>query len=187
MSDQSLQSNLLTADKKFISQTEQEQFLRFQIHPNTKAMLPIKQITEVLKIQFGQIVPIPQMPSWVMGVYNWRGNILWMINLGHLIGFSVWQQQEISLSHQTAIVLSPKKNNHKSRVEQNIHLGLVVAQVEDIELCDVANIQSPANSMIPQELEPFLQGYWLQPEDEMVLVLDGQAIISAMPTSGSEQ
>lgn len=187
MSDQSLHSILLTADKKFISQTEEEQFLRFNLHPHTKVMLPIKQITEVLKIQFGQIVPIPQMPSWVMGVYNWRGNILWMIDLGHLIGFSVWQQQQINPSHQTAIVLCPNKNNYKSRVEHSIHLGLVVAQVEDIELCDVANIQPPVNSMITPELEPFLRGYWLQPADEMVLVLDGQAIISAMPTSSGEQ
>ena len=180
MSDLSLQSSLLTTPKGFSSQTEEKQFLKFHLHPHTKLMLPIKQITEVLKIQFGQIVPIPQMPSWVMGVYNWRGDILWMVDLGNLIGFPAWHQNENNSSNQTAIVLSPNKENNRSHVEPNIDLGLVVARVEDIELCDVAKIQSPPSSMLTPQLEPFLRGYWLK-EDEMVLVLDGKAIISAMP------
>jgi positive phototaxis protein PixI len=44
------------------------QYLKFQLYPDTKAMLPIAQITEVLKIQLKQIMPIPQMPTWVMGL-----------------------------------------------------------------------------------------------------------------------
>ncbi|WP_019508930.1 chemotaxis protein CheW [Pleurocapsa sp. PCC 7319] len=180
MSDQSLKSSLLTAGEELSSQTEEEQFLKFRLHPNSQVMLPIKQITEVLKIQFGQIVPIPQMPSWVMGVYNWRGDILWMVDLGNLIGFPAWHQNEINSSNQTAIVLSPNKENNRSHVESNIDLGLVVAHVEDIELCDLAKIQPSPSSMLTPQLEPFLQGYWLK-EDEIILVLDGRAIITAMP------
>ena len=93
MSDLFSLSNLSGSNTQLGSELEKKQFLRFFLHPDTNLMLPIKQITEVLKIQFGQIVPIPQMPAWVMGVYNWRGNILWMIDLGHLVGLNSWYQQ----------------------------------------------------------------------------------------------
>ena len=157
------------------------QFLRFQLHKGNKAMLPIEQITEVLKIQFSQIVPIPQMPAWVMGVYNWRGDILWTIDLGHLIGFEPWYQKSINRPNHTAIVLSPNKKR-KDSVQNNIHLGLVVSQVEDIEMCNVADIQIPPSS-VTAKLASFLDGYWLRSSEDMIMVLNGRSIVAAMPNN----
>lgn len=154
--------------------------LKFQLYPNTKAMLPIKQITEVLKIQLAQIMPIPQMPAWVMGVYNWRGDILWMLDLGQLLGLDSWYQQQHDRLLHTAIVLSPEREGNN---DNQIHLGLVVAGVDDLETCDPAAIQAALDSQINPRLNSFLQGYWLQSSGEMVLALDGQAIASAMPRS----
>lgn len=142
-------------------------------------MLPIEQITEVLKIQFNQIVPIPQMPAWVMGVYNWRGDILWMLDLGHLIGLDSWYQHQ-NRSNHTAIVLSPERKN-QADYDTGIHLGLVVAGIEDLETCDISTIQSALGSKVTARLGDFLQGYWLTPEGEMILALDAKAIAAAMP------
>ncbi|HEY9652883.1 MAG TPA: chemotaxis protein CheW, partial [Coleofasciculaceae cyanobacterium] len=72
------------------SSSASEQFLRFHLLPNTTALLPIEQLTEVLTISRDQVVPIFHMPPWVMGVYNWRGEILWILDLGHLIGLTPW-------------------------------------------------------------------------------------------------
>ena len=180
MSDSFSQSNLALSGSDLTNQTEtEEQFLRFHLEPNTKVMLPIEQITEVLKIGVGQIVPIPQMPSWVMGVYNWRGKILWMLDLGHLIGFYSWYEQGVSTSNYSAIVLSPEKNPTKGN--EPISLGLVVTRVEDIEWCNTDLIQSPPASTVTSALAPFLRGYWLQQNGDMILVLDGRAIVAAMP------
>ena len=140
-------------------------------------MLPISQITEVLKIKLGQIVPIPQMPAWIMGVYNWRGDILWMLDLGHLVGLGSWYR-EVSHTHQKAIVLSPKSKVASAQDESGIHLGLMVARVEDLEMLELEQIQT-ARGNVSSQLQPFLQGYWLKPEGEMILVLDGQAIVAA--------
>lgn len=161
---------------------EAKQFLKFAIYPSTKLMLPIRQITEVLKIKFGQIVPIPQMPPWVMGVYNWRGDILWMVDLGHLIGLDPWYQRENNRNYQTAIVLSPHKEKIQSDKRVGTNLGLIVSHVEDIKMCDRSTIQSPPNNSVSQQISSFLQGYWLGKEnDDMTLVLDGKAIVAAMP------
>ena len=180
MSDLFSQSSLSNSQVEILSETDEKQFLRFHLYPDTKAMLPIRQITEVLKIKLGQIVPIPQMPAWVMGVHNWRGEILWMLDLGHLMGLYSWYQQEVSHSTQTAIVLAPDRESNSAK--SNIQLGLVVSQVADIEMCSPQMIQM-AMGNVSSQLQPFLQGYWLQPSGDMILVLDGQAIVDAMPKS----
>ena len=152
-----------------------EQFLRCRLIPDALVMLPVSQLTEVLKIPVGQITPIPHLPAWVMGVYNWRGEILWMVDLGHLLGLTPWAQQTGSASSYTAAILSVTDESERRT------LGLVVTQVQDIELCDPGEIQSPPPSAITPELAPFLQGYWLKPNGEMLACLNGSAILAAMP------
>jgi positive phototaxis protein PixI len=158
-----------------------QQFLRFHLMPNTTALLPMEQLTEVLTIPNGQIVPIFHMPPWVMGVYNWRGEILWMVDLGHLVGLTPWHQQANSSSIYRAIVLQARSNQSASNKLKSEMLGVVVNRVEDIELCNPDWIQSPPASTVTPELAPFLRGYWLKPNGEMLVVIDGQAIIGAMP------
>lgn len=157
------------------------QYLKFKLYPHTEAMLPIEQITEVLKIKLVQIMPIPQMPGWVMGVYNWRGDILWMLDLGQLLGLDSWYRYQHDRSNHTAIVLSPHRKEKDN--QPKIHLGLVVASVDDLETCELSAIQAGVNSVENSRLSSFLQGYWLKPSGEMILALDGQAIAAAMPTS----
>lgn len=160
---------------------EEEQFLRFNLEPDTKLMLPIEQITEVLKIAVGNIVPIPEMPSWVMGVYNWRGEILWMIDLGHLIGLNSWYETGINSTTYNALVLS-QSNHHsvKAKTTKKTSLGLIITQVEEIEWCNPDIIQSPPASAISVDLAPFLRGYWLKSNGETIWTLDSTAIFAAM-------
>lgn len=155
------------------------QYLKFQLYPDTKAMLPIAQITEVLKIQLRQIMPIPQMPSWVMGVYNWRGDILWMIDLGQLLGLDSWHQHQHERLLHAAIVLSPDREDNQS--EHQIHLGLMVAGIDDLATCNGEAIQGTVGSPPNHLASRFLTGYWLNSSGEMILALDGQAIADAIP------
>lgn len=162
-----------------------EQFLRFHMEPDTNALLPMPQLTEVLSIPIGQIVPISHMPTWVMGVYNWRGEILWMVDIGHLVGLTPWYQQTTSASAHTAIVLHTHANQATSTNSKSKMLGLVVSRIEDIEWCNTDTIQSPPSSPVTPELAPFLRGYWLKSTGEMLAVLDGEAIMAAMPKVSS--
>ncbi|MBW4618016.1 MAG: chemotaxis protein CheW [Cyanosarcina radialis HA8281-LM2] len=168
---------LQTANANPGSGTEQ-QFLRFNLLPETTAMLPVSQMTEVLAIPMGQIVPIPQMPAWVMGVYNWRGEVLWLVDLGNLLGMDSIYQSTASRSTYTTIVIhnatQPGNNTRKM-------LGLVVNQVEDMESCDPDLIQSSLNVSVSPDLVPFLRGYWLKSSGDIMVALDGNAIIARMP------
>lgn len=156
-----------------------EQLLRCHLMPDALITLPVIQLTEVLKIPMGQITPIPHLPAWVMGVYNWRGEVLWMVDLGHLLGFTPWHQQATSTSYYTAAILHTESS--RTRGEDRHMLGLVVSQVQDIEWCNPDQIQSPPPSAVTPELAPFLRGYWLKSSGEMLACLDGNAILAAMP------
>lgn len=164
-----------------------KQFLRFHLLPDTTAVLPVQQITEVLTIPISQVIPIPHMPAWVMGVYNWRGEILWMVDLGQLIGLAPLYQQLNSRSTYTAIVihgsqLSGKQQLASQKTDKRM-LGLLVNRVEDMEWCNPDRIQSPPLSAVTPELVPFLRGYWPKSNGEILVVLDGDSIIAGMPQS----
>lgn len=161
-----------------------QQFLRFYLANETTALLPVQQMTEVLNIPVHQIVPIPHLPRWVMGIYNWRGEILWIVDLGHLVGLSSVYQQAITRSHYTVIVIhSSLQGGGKAGSQSSGRkmLGLVVNRVEDMEWCNPDSIQSPPQSTVTPELVPFLRGYWLKPNGEMLVVLDSEAIVAGMP------
>lgn len=164
-----------------------KQFLRFHLLPDTTAVLPVQQMTEVLTIPIAQVIPIPHMPAWVMGVYNWRGEILWMVDLGQLIGLAPLYQQLNSRSTYTAIVihgsqLSGKQQVASQKTDKKM-LGLLVNRVEDMEWCNPDRIQSPPLSAVTPELVPFLRGYSSKSNGEILVVLDGDSIIAGMPQS----
>jgi positive phototaxis protein PixI len=160
-----------------------EQFLRLHLVPDTTVLLPVAQLTEVLMIPIGQIVPIPHMPAWVMGIYNWRGEVLWMVDLGHLCGLIPWYQQMTNISLHPTVVLQISLSEATSTSNQSQTLGLVVDRVEDIEWCEPGKIQALSSASVVSGLAPFLEGYWRKREGDMLAVLNGEAIIKAMPKS----
>ena len=136
------QTNLATTTLNHQNPEQLEQFLRFRLAPDTTLLLPVTQLTEVITIPLGQIVPIPEMPPWVMGVYNWRGEILWIVDLGALLGLTPWHQQPQVTPIYRSIVLHGGKASQRVPKAQRQHLGAVVTGVDDIEWCNPKEIQS---------------------------------------------
>lgn len=152
---------------------EQQQFLRLNITPETVALLPIKELSEVLNISTEQITPMPYMLPWIMGTHNWQGNILWLIDLGYLIGLQPLGQQ-VSASSYTAAILQFRFPNTNQAV------GVVVNQVGNIERLNINSIQPPSLAPENKELAKLLQGYWLKSEQELLAVLKPDAIVQAI-------
>ncbi len=168
-------------------QSKREQFLRLHLAPEIDALLPILQMAEVLTIPSGQIVPIPDMPPWIMGVYNWRGEILWMVDLGHLAGLPPWHEQTTNISTHRVVVLKAQDTNTTMAQAKSQMLGLVVNQVEDIEWCDVEMIQTLPLSSVTPEFANLLRGYWWKSDGDMLAILNEVAILRAMPKQYSSK
>lgn len=173
-----LKSNTSALEKKH-DLKQAKQFLRFYLEPETKIMLPIDQVTEVLKIPLKKIVPIAQMPSWTMGVYNWRGEILWMADMGHLLGLNTWQEQQINHADATVIILSSGVVS-RSQGSQRKSMGLIIKNVDDIEWCNFEEIKFDLPSTINPVLKEFVSGYVLNPEQGIIFIVDGSEIFKAI-------
>ncbi len=158
-----------------------QQFLQLYLEAEILTLLSIEHLVEIMTIPMGQVVPIFQMPSWVMGVYNWRGEVLWMVDLNHLVGFSPWyQQQGYTSKHMTVVIRSRSKAGPSAK---DVVLGLVVNRIENIVLCEPDHIQAPSDFVVARNLVPFLKGVWPNPDGETCWVLDGETILKTIATS----
>ena len=163
-----------------VSDEPAEQLLRFHLVPSTTVVLPLVQISEILKVSQENIMPIPHLAEWVMGVYNWRGEILWMVDLGHLLGLTPWYQGENTTTTLTTIVLEQALKANQDNKTEKRSVGLVVKRVEELEWCNPDLLESAPGAEIPPQLRSFLRGYWLKANGEMLLALESKVILQTI-------
>ncbi len=144
---------------------EGEKFLRFQLGAEGIALLPLNVIKQVMQVSVNEILPVPQMPGCVFGIYNWRGEMLWLVDIGQLVGFPPLSGSENVMA--IAIQIEDKT------------LGLVVKQINDIERHHLHQINLPAIGLFAPELMPYLQGYLIGANQEVLMVLNAGAIANA--------
>ncbi len=146
------------------TQTNKEKFLHFNLSQEVAALVKVEDIAEVLHISGSEILPIPQMPECVLGIHNWRDEMLWTIALDNfLLGIPPRISDRFSISKMSLIVA----------VIDRQYLGLVVTQINDIEWHDLDSIQPPRAQLFPAKLLPFMGGYV---SDSGTILLDARAI-----------
>ena len=155
---------------------EGERYLGCHLEPDLTIALAVQKITEVLTIPTSEITPIPHMSPWVMGVYNWRGEVLWMMDLGHLLGLTPWYQQTGHYSAHNVLVARATSNSSSN--DESKKIGLVVSRVQDIEILNSDTMQAPSPAVASPELAPFLQGYWIKGSGDLLACVDVDAIFS---------
>lgn len=149
-----------------IPEDTRQRFLRFRLAGENRTLLPLQNIAEVRYLETADILPVPEISSSVLGVCNWRGEILWLADLNALIGDSpLWRQTPL-LEQPVAIVVQSAQKS----------VGLVVEQVDDIELLDPTSIRQQTDICSPT-LAPFIVGYL--PEHKGT-VLDSIAIVECL-------
>jgi len=144
-----------------------EKFLRFQLGVEGIALLPLHSIKQVMQVSVAEMLPVPQMPNCVLGIYNWRGEMLWMVDVGQLMGFPPLAAATVDNVMAIAIVVDDQA------------LGLVVQQINDIEWHDLQQLHIPSLGLFSPEILPYLQGYLIAENKEVLMVLNGGAIAQA--------
>lgn len=144
-----------------------EKFLRFQLGKEGIALLPLNVIKQVMQVSVAEILTVPQMPACVLGIYNWRGEMLWMVDIGKFMGFP--DLTTSGTDNVMAIAIQVQEQ----------YLGIVVQQINDIELHDLNQINMPSLGLFSPEILPYLQGYLIGADKEVLMVLNGEAIAQA--------
>ncbi len=145
------------------NQSQTEQFLSFVL-PSNLAIVPTQHLTEVLTLNAQQIVPIPDLDRSVMGVCNWRGEVLWLVDLNVILNGEPLPIRQGG--HYNIIIL-----HHDGRT-----IGVVVSEVTQMVWCRATDIQPLPRAKQISQSSPFLQGYWMSPQSETFLVLNAAEI-----------
>ncbi|HEY9828338.1 MAG TPA: chemotaxis protein CheW [Stenomitos sp.] len=155
--------------------TEQarQQFLRFQLPDGTLAMIAAQHLAEILSLDLHQVIPIPDMEPSMMGVCNWRGEVLWLLDLGAWLGLEALYTNGLQRGKLNVLTLQ----------HQGITLGLGVAQVEQMVLCDLHTLKPAPTQNLSSTLASCVQGYWVDPQGSVVLGLDGTALMQCFHQS----
>ena len=143
------------------TQVQKQKFLHFNLSNDLAALIKVEDIAEVLHIPKSEILPIPQMPQCVLGIYNWRDEMLWNVDLDNLLGLTPVNSPEAATLSVIVAVIDGQ------------YLGLVVSQINEIEWHDLNAIQPPRAQLFPAQVLPFMQGYL---SDCGTILLDPQAI-----------
>jgi positive phototaxis protein PixI len=125
-----------------------QRLLRFPLRVQDSVLVPLEQIAEILNLEVTEILPVPDLPSCVMGICNWRGEMLWVIDFNDFVGYPSPFRPEPSEAKIAVIVA---QINHQS-------IGLGVQQVNDIELHDVQRLQPTTPGLFPPQFMPLIQG-----------------------------
>ncbi len=150
-----------------------QQFLQFRLQADLRAAIEIDRVTELVSIRLDRVVPMPHLSPAVMGVYNWRGEILWIVDLAILLGLDSIRSPQFYRHLQPTIIL---RNSQPGEI---IEIGLLVAEIEEIEWGEIKPIQSLAANFVDSKLLSWAKSYWQVSTDEKFLVLDEQAIFNS--------
>lgn len=140
-----------------------QKFLRFQLCPSHSAVLAVNEIAAVLTVEASEVLSVPHMPACVLGIYNWRGEVLWLTDLASQIGFT---QSELDPHYTTFMAIVVQIHGQR--------LGLAVPEVYDIEQHDPQYLHLPSSELFSPQISPFMKGYLTS---DRSTVLDAAAIL----------
>lgn len=155
----------LSLDIKPLENPEGELHLRFYLASGEACAFPATGIAEVMQQTPEQIAPIPNASPLLLGTINLRGRVIWVADLGQLLGDTV----ALKTDRPTIPVIAIEDR------EQII--GLAIDSIGDMDWLDVEqlSIQQPTSD----SMAPFVQAQW-QPDEQsqrLVNLLDPVKIL----------
>ncbi len=144
---------------------EGELCLRFEVASGNEFALTASGVREVMSVYMERITPIPNVSPFFLGTYNWRGQVIWVADLGQFLGDLVLVNVD---RHEVAVLIVE---------EQELVMGFAVHTVANTEWLNVSQISAAQN--IPAAMKPFIKGvYALAGSDRAELrLLDQVAIL----------
>jgi twitching motility protein PilI len=143
---------------------EGDLYLRFFIESGEEFAFSAMGVREVLSLTPDQITPVPNVSPLLMGVLNFRGQVIWVADIGQFLGSAKLlnvERTEISI-----IVIEA----------QELTVGLAVAQVRGMEWLRIDALIPPSSSAT-DSMFPFLKGEWQGVSERPLRLLDPTSIL----------
>ncbi|WP_138500615.1 chemotaxis protein CheW [Nostoc sp. PA-18-2419] len=151
-------------------QGNNQRFLRFPLNGKVNGLLPLADLRGVIQVALTEILPVPQVAEFLLGIMNWRGEAIWILDLAGLLGAIQWCRRENVRNSGMAMLVQV----------ENQTVGLLVEQVNTIEVYDPQERLAISASMLPARLASFLQGYFVDSQGNPLMLLDTHVVIQAL-------
>jgi positive phototaxis protein PixI len=142
-------------------------YLRLRIGATATAAVSMQAARAVLVVNVDRLTPLPNMPSYVIGLLAHRSRVLWALDLAKILGYP---PVDLRRSKVNIVLLEIDRQMVAFAVPEIS--GVLRFMPEEI-ISPLANFSS--------ELVPYLQG-WLPYEGDTLLILSARALVTTMPT-----
>lgn len=152
-------------------------FLRFYLGSNNRsdasmsnsdlALLEAEIVAEVITISPKELLPVPQMPYCVLGVYSWRSEMLWIVDVENLMGYPPSLSEDAD-ENETILVMVVRI--------QGQSMGLVVSRIDNIIEYNLDLFKSSSAEIFSEDIMPFLSGYFTDENNNIVMLIDAEEI-----------
>jgi positive phototaxis protein PixI len=151
-------------------------FLQFQLGSNEKndrssargdiALLDTEVVTEVITIAAENILPVPQMFYCVLGIYSWRSEMLWIVDLENLLGYPPPLSKE-GINRELLVMVVQF---------QGQSIGLVVSNIDNLIEQDLQQLKPSSPEIFSEDVLPFLHGYFTSQNNDIIMLIDAEEI-----------
>ena len=148
-------------------------FLQFQLSNNDYALLEAELVTEIITISPTEILPVPQMIYSILGIYSWRSEMLWILDLANLVGYPpALDTAEVELDNFIVLIIQLKGQS----------LGLIVPKVDNIVQLELTELKSASKELFSEDILSFLSGYFTDNSNNIIMLMDAEKIFNFLVT-----
>lgn len=174
----SLQSNLLLLEKRKFNSQQGERFLEFSLKAENNALIALKDLRGTIEISLREILPIPHVAEFWLGIINWQGEAVWILDLAQLLGAPNWYQKKPLITFGMIMLIEMEKQI----------IGLLVEKIQGIEsyipenclpITDINFVSQKYSASSTTEVtlrvcqtKSLFKGYFLNNYNEPSMVLD---------------
>jgi positive phototaxis protein PixI len=150
-----------------ISDVQVTRFLQFSLNSQMTGLVALDSLIGVIELRSGEILPVPSVPRYLLGIANWRGNAVWLLDLAYRFGSPHLSERAIIPELGTAMLM---------QLGDQL-IGLFVDRVSSIEVYDRQHLQPLSPEMVSTAVLPYLQGYFTDATGHMLLLVNTDAIL----------
>lgn len=152
----------LLPEFKQLSQLQGEKFLQFSLKKGINGLVSLAQLQGTIEIALTDILPVPQIAQYWLGITNWQGEAIWILDLAQLLGAPNWCQQE-SIATSGMVILTAIENRT---------VGLLVKEVQGIKTYNSQACLPVAEVNTSAKMKSLFKGYFLNSNNEPSMVLN---------------
>lgn len=128
------------------------------------ALLEAEMVTEVITVSISEILSVPQMPYCVLGIYSWRSEMLWILDLENLLGYP----PSFNPTNKTVLMMVIQIEGQS--------LGLVIPQIDNIIEHNIEDFKAPSSDIFSEDILPFLNGYFTDQDNNIVMLINAAEV-----------